>query len=135
MAYIVRHDHSRPAARSSCTIAGTVPRSGRWMSFARYMELALHAPGLGYYSAGATKFGAAGDFVTAPGIGSLFGRTLARQVAQVIQSGIAEVLEVGAGDGRLACDLLKALAALGQSPSRYSILEVSADLRERQREL
>lgn len=99
------------------------------------MELALHAPGLGYYSAGALKFGYAGDFVTAPGISRLFGRTLTQQVAQILQSGITDIIELGAGNGRLACDLLAELAALGSVPRNYKILETSADLRERQHEL
>jgi SAM-dependent MidA family methyltransferase len=107
--------------------------AGGWISFARYMELALYAPGLGYYSAGSTKLGRAGDFVTAPEFSSLFGRTLARQVAQVIRGGIRDILEVGAGSGALAADLLLALEKLDALPARYFILELSADLRERQR--
>lgn len=106
-----------------------------WISFARYMELALYAPSLGYYSAGATKFGAAGDFVTAPEISKLFGRSLAHQVAQVLKMTDGDVLEVGAGSGRLACDLMVELAQLDSMPQQYYILEVSADLRERQRQL
>jgi len=114
-------------------IADVIHQSGGWISFARYMELALYAPGLGYYSGGAAKFGAAGDFVTAPEISPLFGRSLARQVAQVLQTCGGDVLEAGAGSGRLACDLLNELALLNCLPQRYYILEVSADLRERQR--
>lgn len=103
-----------------------------WISFARYMELALYAPGLGYYSAGAAKFGAAGDFVTAPEISPLFGRTLAQQIAQFTNTGLGSVLELGAGSGALAADLLTELASLGALPERYLILETSAELRERQ---
>src|ERR1019366_2331187 len=95
-------------------------------------ELALHAPGLGYYSAGACKIGADGDFVTAPELGRLFGRTLARQVAQLLHAGITDVIELGAGSGRLARDLLEELVTLDCLPQRYLILETSADLRERQ---
>src|SRR5215203_4555039 len=84
------------SAQLQAVIANEIAAEGGWLSFARYMDLALHAPGLGYYSAGATKFGSAGDFVTAPGMGSLFGRTLARQVAQVLATGIADVVEIGA---------------------------------------
>lgn len=113
-------------------IAAEIAQTG-WISFARYMELALYAPGLGYYSGGAAKFGAAGDFVTAPEISPLFGHALARQVAQVLQSCGGDVLEAGAGTGRLARDLLAGLDAAGCLPQRYFILEVSADLRERQR--
>jgi len=96
------------------------------------MELALYAPGLGYYSAGSRKLGRDGDFVTAPEISSLFGRCLARQVAQLIELGFRDVLEIGAGSGALAADILRELAALDRMPDRYLILEVSADLRDRQ---
>ncbi len=96
------------------------------------MEMLLYAPGLGYYAAGARKFGAAGDFVTAPEMTPLFGRALARQVAQIMALSAPEILEVGAGSGRLAADLLLELEALQQLPASYSILDLSADLRERQ---
>ena len=124
--------HSRELAR---LIHREIAAAGGWIAFSRYMELALYAPGLGYYSAGAAKFGAAGDFVTAPELSPLFGRTLARQVAQVLELTGGEVLELGAGSGRLALDLLRELERLGTLPVRYHILEVSADLRERQRAL
>ena len=117
------------------SIAGEITASGGWISFARYMELALHAPGLGYYSAGASKLGASGDFVTAPELGGLFGRTLARQVAQILRAGITDIVELGAGSGKLARDLLAELAALDCLPQRYRILETSADLRQRQQTL
>ena len=116
-------------------IAAEIAAADGWISFARFMELALHAPGLGYYSAGAAKFGANGDFVTAPELGRLYGRTLARQAAQILQAGVPDILEFGAGSGRLARDVLAELAALGSLPQRYLILETSADLRQRQREL
>ncbi len=116
-------------------VAAEIAAAGGWISFARYMELALHAPGLGYYSAGARKFGAAGDFITAPESGRLFGQTLARQVAQVLRAGVPDVVELGAGSGSLARDLLAELVALDCLPQRYLILETSADLRERQRAL
>ena len=103
------------------------------ISFARYMELALYAPGLGYYSAGHRKFGAAGDFVTAPELSPLFARCLSRQCAQVLAAmGGGSVLEVGAGSGALAGELLATLASDAAPLERYLILEVSADLRERQ---
>jgi len=108
---------------------------GGWIPFSRFMELALYAPGLGYYSAGASKFGAAGDFITAPEISPLFGRTLARQVADIMQLSTPQILELGAGSGKLALDILTELERLGQLPDSYSILEVSADLRERQQTL
>jgi len=112
---------------------------GGGLSFERFMELALYAPGLGYYSAGSTKFGAAGDFVTAPEISDTFSRCVARQCAEVLaQTGSAgagaELLELGAGSGRMAAKVLETLAAAGVLPERYSILEVSADLVQRQRE-
>jgi SAM-dependent MidA family methyltransferase len=101
-------------------------RSGGWIPFARYMDLALHAPGEGYYAGGARKFGAEGDFVTAPELGTLFARTLARQLRPLLADGGA-LLEVGAGSGALAAQLV------GELGCDYLILETSADLRERQR--
>ncbi|HEX9571586.1 MAG TPA: SAM-dependent methyltransferase [Burkholderiales bacterium] len=115
-------------------IRGEIAASGGWISFARYMELALYAPGLGYYSAGAKKLGKAGDFVTAPEISPLYGQTLARQVKQVLDAGFDEVLEVGAGSGALAATLLEELERSGGAPRNYLILELSADLRERSRD-
>jgi SAM-dependent MidA family methyltransferase len=112
-------------------IRDDISAAGGWISFARYMELALYAPGLGYYAAGASKFGAAGDFVTAPEISALFGRSLARQVAQVLEASGPQVLEFGAGTGKLAADLL---GALGEDCETYLILEPSPDLRARQAE-
>lgn len=98
------------------------------------MEQVLYRPGLGYYAAGARKFGAAGDFVTAPEISALFGQALARQVMQVLKLSSPFVLEVGAGSGRLAADLLLELERLDGLPERYFILDLSADLRERQQQ-
>jgi SAM-dependent MidA family methyltransferase len=109
--------------------------AGGWIPFSRFMEAALYAPGLGYYAAGAIKFGAAGDFVTAPELTPLFGRTLAHTIAPVLVETGGEVLELGAGSGRLAADLLGELERLGALPARYCILEVSADLRERQQQI
>lgn len=106
-----------------------------WISFERFMELALYEPGLGYYSAGASKFGESGDFVTAPEISPLFSRCLANQCIEVFQQiGPADILELGAGSGVMAADILRELQATDQLPQHYFILEVSADLRERQRE-
>lgn len=104
-----------------------------WISFAQFMDAALYTPGLGYYSGGAQKFGASGDFVTAPEISPLFGRTLARQVAQIMAVSAPVILEPGAGTGRLAADLLMALAEMDCVPTHYYILELSGELRERQR--
>lgn len=107
--------------------------AGGSISFAEFMHEALYAPGLGYYSAGSIKFGAGGDFVTAPEVSPVFGRIVARQVAEVLASveGGA-VLEIGAGSGRLAVDMLTALEALDALPGAYNILEVSAELQGRQ---
>ncbi len=112
-----------------------IARQGGWISFSRFMELALYAPGMGYYSAGARKFGEAGDFVTAPEISSLFGRTLARQLVEIMAHSAPYVIELGAGSGKLAVDILGELEQLNSLPERYDILEVSADLRERQQAL
>jgi len=120
--------------RVAAHIRAEIAAAGGFIPFARYMELALYAPGLGYYAAGAAKFGAAGDFVTAPEMTPLFARALALQVAAILASTPRrEILELGAGSGRLAADLLVALAARDALPSRYLILEPSPDLRERQR--
>ncbi|MGB9092633.1 MAG: SAM-dependent methyltransferase [Gallionella sp.] len=109
--------------------------TGGWIPFSRFMELALYAPGLGYYTAGARKFGEAGDFITAPELSPLFGRTLARQVAGITADSAPHILELGAGSGKLAVDMLAELEQLGRLPDSYAILEVSADLRERQQGL
>jgi SAM-dependent MidA family methyltransferase len=104
-----------------------------WIGFGRFMEMALYEPGLGYYSAGAAKFGRAGDFVTAPEVSPLFSRCVAAQCAEVLAAlGGGDILELGAGSGVMAADMLEELEALGQLPRRYLILELSADLRERQ---
>lgn len=105
------------------------------ISFWHYMELALYAPGLGYYSAGKTKFGASGDFVTAPEIGDLFARCMARSVSNVLRaSADAGFMEIGGGSGRFAATALAEWEALGTLPRQYWILDRSAELRARQRE-
>jgi SAM-dependent MidA family methyltransferase len=115
-------------------IVEEIAAAGGWLSFSRFMEQLLYAPGLGYYTAGARKFGAAGDFVTAPELTALFGQALARQLAQVMADSAPIVLEVGAGSGRLAVDLLLALEQMGCLPDHYFILDLSADLRQRQQQ-
>lgn len=125
-------DACEHSAKLIAEIGREITQSHGWISFARFMEQALYAPGLGYYAAGSRKFGAAGDFVTAPEMTAFFGRSLARQVAQIMTASTPLILEVGAGLGRLAADLLLALEALGQLPTHYFILDLSADLRERQ---
>jgi len=108
--------------------------SDGWIPFERYMELALYAPALGYYSAGATKLGVAGDFVTAPEISDLFAGAVAAQFAEILQETGGGVLELGAGTGRFAGAALRSLADRRLLPDGYSILEVSADLIARQRD-
>lgn len=116
-------------------LQGRIEAAGGALDFADFMREALYAPGLGYYAAGLPKFGAAGDFVTAPEVSPLFGRALARQVAEVLERlGAGDVLEFGAGSGRLAVELLLELERLGRLPARYLILDVSASLRAVQRE-
>ncbi len=114
-------------------IADEIDSAGGWIGFDRFMELALYAPGMGYYSGGAHKFGAAGDFVTAPEISSLFSQTLAAQAAQILALSAPQIIEVGAGSGRLAADLLLELELRSALPERYRILDLSGELRERQR--
>ena len=120
--------------RVAARIAQAIEAGGGWISFEQFMTLALYAPGLGYYMAGARKLGRDGDFVTAPEMSRLFGRTLARQVGQLMQSGLDDVLEIGAGSGALAADLLLELERLGHAPRRYLVLELSPDLRDRSRD-
>ncbi len=129
-------DESAHSERLVQRIGAAIEASGGWMSFERFMEMALYEPGLGYYSAGATKLGCDGDFVTAPEISPLFSRCLANQCVQVLDAvADGQVLELGAGSGVMAADVLSELDRQGKAPRRYSILEVSADLRERQRSL
>src|SRR5690554_4330116 len=122
--------------RLQALIREQIDDAGGAIPFWRFMELALYAPGLGYYSAGATKFGRAGDFVTAPELGPLFAECVAEAVAPVLgQVGAeAQLLEIGGGSGRFAADAIGHLAALDALPARYAILEPSADLRGRQRD-
>ena len=105
------------SARLIESIRQDISMQGGWISFARYMELALYAPALGYYTAGAHKFGEAGDFITAPELSPLFGRTLARQVAEIMTRSAAHILELGAGSGKLAADMLAELEQRGVTPS------------------
>lgn len=122
--------------RLRALIHADIARSGGAIPFSRYMELALYAPGLGYYSAGATKFGAAGDFITAPELGGLFAACVAEATAPVIRrhKGAGCFFELGGGSGAFALHALPALAARDALPAEYRILEPSADLRQRQRE-
>jgi SAM-dependent MidA family methyltransferase len=118
---------------AAAAMRSKIERSGGQISFAEFMHEALYAPGLGYYSAGSAKFGASGDFITAPEVSPVFGRVLARQLAEVLSAmGGGQILEFGAGSGKLAVDILQALSELDALPSQYCILEVSPDLLERQ---
>jgi SAM-dependent MidA family methyltransferase len=127
--------------RLRALIAGQIAQAGGAIPFSRFMELALYAPGLGYYSAGATKFGRAGDYVTAPELGTLFAECVAEAVAPVLRQ-VAEgaqfaetcFVELGGGSGAFAEAAIRQLMALDAMPARYAILEPSADLRQRQRE-
>jgi SAM-dependent MidA family methyltransferase len=129
-------DDSSVSAALARLVAAVIDRAGGWIPFSRYMALALYAPGLGYYASGRRVVGrmpgSGSDFVTAPELSPLFGRALARQVAQALDaSGTDEVWEFGAGSGALAAELMQ---SLGDRVRRYSIVEVSASMRERQRE-
>jgi len=125
-------EHSR---RLTVHIRNAIEASGGWLPFDRFMDLALYAPGLGYYVAGATKLGPAGDFVTAPEISPLFAHCLAEPCDQVLETlGGGDLLELGAGSGALAAELLAALDARGRLPHRYVILEPSPELTARQRD-
>jgi len=122
-------DHLAALLREEIAAQGPMP-------FSRFMERCLYAPGLGYYSAGKAKFGTVGDFITAPELGTLFARCVARAFEPVLASlgPQADFLELGGGTGAFAEAALLALDAAGRAPRRFMILEPSADLRERQRE-
>ena len=127
-------DEAGHSAALEARVHEEIARHGGWISFARYMQMALYEPGLGYYSAGARKLGAAGDFITAPEVAPVFSRCLAAQCEEVLRGlGGGDVLELGAGSGVMAAGLLEELARRDCLPGRYRILDVSADLRERQR--
>jgi SAM-dependent MidA family methyltransferase len=123
------------SAALKALIRKEIAASSGWIPFSRYMELALYAPGLGYYGGGSAKLGETGDFTTAPEITPLFGRTLAHALAQLLRSTPPRLMEFGAGSGRLARDILTELAALGIAIESYAIVELSGELRKRQRDL
>jgi len=127
-------EEARHGALVARALRAAIAAHGGWLAFDDYLRLVLYAPGLGYYSAGSAKFGSGGDFITAPELSGLFGACLARQCAQVLQLTGGNVLELGAGTGALAAQVLAALARLGSLPEHYDILEVSADLRYRQQQ-
>lgn len=115
-------------------IKSEIDKNGGVISFQRYMDLALYAPGLGYYAAGSIKLGAEGDFITAPEISPLFSQALANAILPIIDSQQI-ILEVGAGRGRMAADILVYLQQQNKLPNEYWILELSADLRQRQKNI
>ena len=122
--------------RLQSRIRDVIRQRAGWISFHDFMELALYEPGLGYYSGGARKFGEAGDFITAPELSSMFSRCIARQCAAVLDEfDNGTIMELGAGTGTMAADVIKELASLNALPDRYLILERSADLRDRQQSL
>jgi len=121
------------SARLSKHIAGEIRAAGGWLPFSRYMDLALYAPGLGYYGGGSHKFGAPGDFVTAPELSPLFAQTLATQVEQIMRLSAPSIVEAGPGSGILAAELLLELELRNALPTRYDLLELSGELRARQR--
>ncbi len=122
------------SSRLVSLIEREIASAGGWIPFYRYMELALYAPDLGYYSSGTQKFGKGGDFITAPELTPLFGQTLAVQVAEIMHASQPAVIEAGAGSGVLAADLLRELDRLACLPETYGILELSAQLRARQQQ-
>jgi SAM-dependent MidA family methyltransferase len=127
-------DQARHSAAVARAVSAAIEAQAGWLAFDDYLRIVLYAPGLGYYSAGSVKFGPGGDFVTAPELSGLYARCLASQCAPVLRAVGGDVLELGAGTGRLAAGVLTRLAELEQLPHHYYILEVSADLRVRQSE-
>jgi SAM-dependent MidA family methyltransferase len=115
-------------------IADEIARHDGWISFARYMELALYAPDVGYYSGGAAKLGKDGDFTTAPEMTPLFGATLAHPIGELMAQSAPHILEFGAGTGKLAADILTECAVAGIQVESYSIVELSGELRARQQQ-
>jgi SAM-dependent MidA family methyltransferase len=114
-------------------IKESIHMQGGSISFDEYMKLALYEPGLGYYSAGSYKFGAEGDFVTAPELSPIFSQCLANQCEQILNDlGAGTILELGAGTGAMARDILLELEKQNSLPEQYMILEISADLKQRQ---
>lgn len=115
-------------------IAAAIGEKSGWISFADYMQQVLYTPLLGYYSGGLVKLGEAGDFTTAPEMTDLYGRTLAQAMIPLLEQTGANILEPGAGTGKLAFDILTALAGAGIRIEKYRILELSSELRQRQQE-
>ncbi len=122
------------SARVVERVRDEIAQAGGFIAFTRYMEIVLYEPALGYYVAGARKFGGSGDFITGPELSTLYGAALARQLQAILEAtGAKRIVELGAGSGALAASILNSLARRGVPPQTYSILEVSPELRERQR--
>lgn len=130
---VVNGMQGKTSHKLSQTIAGEIEKTGNIL-FSQFMHHALYEPGLGYYSAGSHKLGEGGDFVTAPELSPLFAQTLAKSFIAIFEQSTANVLELGAGTAAFAVELLKELEAENSLPERYYILEVSADLKQRQRQ-
>ena len=127
-------EEAEHSERLRAQIADTIRHAGGWISFAQYMQLALYAPALGYYTGGRHQLGADGDFITAPESTPLFGECIATQLAEVLPQTEGVLIEAGAGSGALAASVLLALERLGCLPAHYDILEVSPSLMQRQQE-
>ena len=132
-----QHAILRAEPEMMSVLQSALDAAGGWLGFDAFMALALYTPGLGYYASGSRKFGhmpqSGSDFVTAPELSPHFGRALARQVAQALQAtGVDEVWEFGAGSGALAGQVMAALDAAGTPLRRYTIVDLSGSLRERQ---
>ena len=123
----------RYSAALTARIGEKIAACGGWIGFDRFMEMALYTPGLGYYSGGAHKFGVSGDFVTAPELTPIFAQTLATSAQEILSASAPHIIEVGAGSGKLAADLLLELEVRQSLPDSYRILDLSGELRERQR--
>jgi SAM-dependent MidA family methyltransferase len=128
------NDARQISQRLRAVIDGEIRANDGWLPFSRYMDLALYFPGMGYYAGGSVKFGSAGDFITAPEISPLFARALATQIVQVMEHSAPAILEVGAGSGVLAAELLLELERRGALPKSYAMLELSGELAMRQRQ-
>jgi SAM-dependent MidA family methyltransferase len=126
-------EEAEHSAALEALIRRRIGESGGWIDFETFMDLALYAPGLGYYRAGGAKLGDGGDFTTAPEMSDRYSRCIARQCAEILDAVGGDIVEFGAGSGRMAAAVLEELARLGALPERYAILEVSADLLDRQR--
>jgi SAM-dependent MidA family methyltransferase len=127
-------EEAEHSARVEALIRRRIDAAGGWIDFETFMDLALYAPGLGYYRAGTAKLGSGGDFTTAPEMSDLFSRCVARQCAEVLAETGGDIVEFGAGTGRMAADILSALARLDALPERYCVVELSAELAARQQE-